>query len=174
MATADATEVVADWDYEAELGCIALETLTMLDRCRLKPDLAMLARQLPSLKRLVLARAEIRRELLAEKPFEVCPIHGDVHTGNALVRRQSGRHQPVLLDWGRARPGSPLEDVSSWLHSLGFFETEARRRHAAHRVPFGARHGAKALSQYSRRLLARKRLQRALRRSPVPFEGGMG
>jgi hypothetical protein len=35
----------------------------------------------------------------------------------------------VLLDWGRARIGAPLEDVSSWLQSLGFWEPEARRRH---------------------------------------------
>jgi aminoglycoside phosphotransferase (APT) family kinase protein len=35
----------------------------------------------------------------------------------------------VLLDWGRARLGSPLEDVSCWLQSLGTWEPEARRRH---------------------------------------------
>jgi len=35
----------------------------------------------------------------------------------------------VLLDWGRARFGSPLEDVSSWLQSVGYWEPEVRRRH---------------------------------------------
>jgi hypothetical protein len=35
----------------------------------------------------------------------------------------------VLIDWARARIGSPLEDVASWLHSLGCWEPEARRRH---------------------------------------------
>jgi carbohydrate-binding DOMON domain-containing protein len=35
----------------------------------------------------------------------------------------------VLLDWGIARLASPLEDVSSWLQSLGYWEPEARRRH---------------------------------------------
>jgi hypothetical protein len=34
-----------------------------------------------------------------------------------------------LLDWGRARLGSPLEDVSSWLQSLGYWEPEVRRAH---------------------------------------------
>ena len=31
--------------------------------------------------------------------------------------------------WARARHGSALEDVGSWLHSLGAWEPEARRRH---------------------------------------------
>src|SRR5690606_5433668 len=35
----------------------------------------------------------------------------------------------VLIDWARARIGSPLEDIASWLHSLGCWEPEARRRH---------------------------------------------
>ena len=35
----------------------------------------------------------------------------------------------MLLDWGRARLGSPLEDVSSWLQSLGYWEPAAKRRH---------------------------------------------
>jgi hypothetical protein len=46
-----------------------------------------------------------------------------------ILRRHRGRDEPVLLDWGRARIGSPLEDVSSWLQSLGVWEPEARRRH---------------------------------------------
>jgi hypothetical protein len=45
------------------------------------------------------------------------------------VRRRAGKDEPVLIDWGRARIGSPLEDVSSWLQSLGYWEPEARRRH---------------------------------------------
>jgi hypothetical protein len=35
----------------------------------------------------------------------------------------------MLIDWARARVGTPLEDVASWLHSLGCWEPEARRRH---------------------------------------------
>jgi hypothetical protein len=43
--------------------------------------------------------------------------------------REGAAERVVLLDWGRARVGSPLEDVASWLQSLGFWEPEARRRH---------------------------------------------
>jgi aminoglycoside phosphotransferase (APT) family kinase protein len=46
-----------------------------------------------------------------------------------VVRRRNCRDEPVLIDWGRARIGSPLEDVSSWLHSLAEWEPEVRRRH---------------------------------------------
>jgi hypothetical protein len=35
----------------------------------------------------------------------------------------------VPVDWARARIGSPLEDVASWLHSLGCCEPQARKRH---------------------------------------------
>ena len=35
----------------------------------------------------------------------------------------------MLIDWARARIGSALEDVASWLHSLGCWEPQARRRH---------------------------------------------
>jgi aminoglycoside phosphotransferase (APT) family kinase protein len=35
----------------------------------------------------------------------------------------------ALIDWARARVGSPLEDIASWLHSLGCWEPESRRRH---------------------------------------------
>src|SRR5205807_4140039 len=34
----------------------------------------------------------------------------------------------VLLDWARARLGSPLEDVSSWLESLAYWEPGVRRQ----------------------------------------------
>src|SRR5690606_30955587 len=65
----------------------------------------------------------------AFRPLGSSFIHGDVHPGNVLVRARAGGAQPVLIDWGRARLGSPLEDVSSWLCSLGYWEPEARRRH---------------------------------------------
>ena len=70
---------------------------------------------------------ELRRQLLAAAPFGTAVIHGDLHPGNAVLRRRRG--EVVLLDWGRTRLGSPLEDVSSWLLSLGGWEPEARRRH---------------------------------------------
>jgi aminoglycoside phosphotransferase (APT) family kinase protein len=45
------------------------------------------------------------------------------------MRRRGSGCEPVLFDWGRARVGSPLEDVSSWLQVLGRWEPEAKRRH---------------------------------------------
>ena len=67
--------------------------------------------------------------LLAAAAFRMAVLHGDVHSGNVVVRVQEGAERVVLLDWARARLGSPLEDVSSWLQSLGYWEFEARRRH---------------------------------------------
>jgi hypothetical protein len=128
-AAAEAAPEVPPWDYEAELRISAEATRIMVDRCRLNPDLSVLARGLPPLTRIVCALPRLRSQLLTERPFGCTPIHGDVHTGNALVRRRGRSDEPVLLDWGRARPASPLEDVSSWLQSLGFWEPAARRHH---------------------------------------------
>lgn len=128
-AAARAAPELPDWDYEAELRASAEATRTMVDRSRLHPDLTVLAGALPPLDRIVLALPRFRSQLLAERPFARTPIHGDVHTGNALVRRRGRGDEPVLLDWGRARAASPLEDVSSWLQSLGFWEQAARRHH---------------------------------------------
>jgi aminoglycoside phosphotransferase (APT) family kinase protein len=67
-----------------------------------------------------------------------------MHSGNVILRRTGGGTIEVrLIDWARARIGSPLEDIGSWLHSLGCWEPEARRRHdtlmraylASRRVP---------------------------------------
>ena len=46
-----------------------------------------------------------------------------------MVRKSGGQHEPVLIDWARARAGSPFEDVSSWLQSLGFWEPAVKRKH---------------------------------------------
>jgi Ser/Thr protein kinase RdoA (MazF antagonist) len=89
-------------------------------------DLLRLRRRLGPVRRVGEVLPELRRQLLALDSFGTTAIHGDAHPGNALVR--SGE-RPVLLDWGRARLGSPLEDVSSWLQSLGYWEPEAQRRH---------------------------------------------
>jgi hypothetical protein len=45
-----------------------------------------------------------------------------MHSGNVLLRDESAHPSVVLIDWGRARLGSPLEDVSSWVESLGHWE----------------------------------------------------
>lgn len=56
-------------------------------------------------------------------------INGDVHPGNVLVRSDRHGMRSVLLDWSRCRIGSPLEDVASWLQSLGCWEPAVRQRH---------------------------------------------
>jgi aminoglycoside phosphotransferase (APT) family kinase protein len=66
---------------------------------------------------------------LGLRPFGTTVLHGDVHSRNVVLRAKGGREQAVFIDWGRARLGSPLEDVSSWLESLGCWEGEVRRRH---------------------------------------------
>jgi hypothetical protein len=78
------------------------------------------------LRRIVRALPAIRRRLLAG---ETTVIHGDMHPGNVFVRSGNPDGEVVLIDWARARIGSPYEDVASWLHSLGCWEPQARRRH---------------------------------------------
>lgn len=124
-----AATMLPPWDYEAELQQLAVKTLASLEGCRRSPHLAGLARYLPALRRLLAALPAVRRQLLGFAPFGAAPLHGDVHPGNALLRKRAAGLEPVLIDWGRARVGSPLEDVSSWLQSLGYWEPEARRRH---------------------------------------------
>ena len=117
------------WDYEAELGRAAAATLEQFERAVSHDDLAWLRWARGALRRTVEALPAIRSALLNATPFGVAAIHGDVHSGNATVRVERGVERAVLLDWGRARPGSPLEDVSAWLQSLGYWEPEAKRRH---------------------------------------------
>lgn len=117
------------WDYEAELQRSARETLAFLAELPRDGDLLPLRRRLPALRRMVFALPDVRRHLLEFPRLGRTVIHGDVHPGNALVRLRNTQEWPVLLDWGRARIGSPLEDVSSWLQSLGYWEPQARRRH---------------------------------------------
>jgi Ser/Thr protein kinase RdoA (MazF antagonist) len=128
-ARVDEGSVPPLWDYEAELAASARQTLALLDALPEKGDLRPLRRRLPALRRVVAALPEMRRHLLELERLPWTVIHGDVHPGNAMIRLRSSREHPVLLDWGRARIGSPLEDVSSWLQSLGFWEPQARRRH---------------------------------------------
>jgi hypothetical protein len=120
------------WDYEIELQTAAQALLELAEGEQRNASLAPLApltRSLPALRRMVSALPAVRRQLLSFQPLGRAVIHGDVHPGNALVRRRTAHHEPVFLDWGRARLGSPLEDVSSWLQSLGCWEPEAKRRH---------------------------------------------
>ncbi|MFO7181739.1 MAG: phosphotransferase, partial [Pseudomonadota bacterium] len=117
---------LGDWDYDAELARTAAETLEHVERF---PALPGMARSRAALRRLASNAVRIRRELLSWSTLPRALVHGDVHPGNVLVRRRSGCDEPVFLDWGRARVGSPLEDVSSWLTSLGFWEPVVKSKH---------------------------------------------
>jgi Ser/Thr protein kinase RdoA (MazF antagonist) len=120
----------AEWDYEAELQRSALATVELLNTMRCSPDWSSLTkRSLRPLDRIARSLTARRAALLAYRPYGDTTIHGDVHPGNVILRRQRGENEPVLIDWGRARCGSALEDVSSWLQSLGYWEPEARKRH---------------------------------------------
>ena len=128
-ATADPVktrEILADWDYESELFERTRSAAEALETLPRDQDFAHLRQGLGSLRRIGEDLPEVRRQLLAFSPLGTAAIHGDAHPGNAMVR--SGE-RPVLLDWGRARLGSPLEDVSSWLQSLGYWEPAVKRRH---------------------------------------------
>ncbi|WP_052731770.1 phosphotransferase family protein [Devosia geojensis] len=126
--TAQSALSLTDWDYEDALATSAAETRLRLECCRHDPELAPLARHRRVLDKVVLNLPRLRNALLREAPLDQRPIHGDVHPGNAMVRKGTDR-LPVLIDWGRARLGSPLEDVSSMLQSLRFFEPNALQRH---------------------------------------------
>lgn len=121
---------LADWDYEAELRARATETGERLVQCRNDPDFVTLTRHVPTVERIIDELPRLRQMLTVAGPLRSRPIHGDVHPGNAIVRR-GGDPKPVLIDWGRARFGLPLEDVSSMLQSLRFYEPAALQRHDA-------------------------------------------
>lgn len=120
---------VAAWDYENELLAAAERTLSALEDLPRAPETRTARRGLPALRRVVRDLPALRRWLTELPGLEATVIHGDAHPGNVLLRLRRGLPEPVLLDWGRARVGSPLEDVSSWLQSLGYWEPQARRRH---------------------------------------------
>ena len=112
-----------DWDYESHLVKSAEETLAVADGVRNEVGVRYW-RRMGDLHRVVSALPKIRAALLKATTF----IHGDVHSGNVILR--ANRNGGIaFVDWARARLGSPFEDVASWLHSLGCWEPEARRRH---------------------------------------------
>lgn len=112
------------WDYERALVNSARATLDLAAIAR-NPAGDRIWRRLGDLRRLVGALPAMRSRLLSG---ERAMIHGDMHPGNVLLRGGHG-HAVALIDWGRARVGAPMEDVASWLHSLGCWEPQARRRH---------------------------------------------
>jgi aminoglycoside phosphotransferase (APT) family kinase protein len=111
------------WDYETDLARSAESTLALASDAR-DASGERLWRRVGDLRRVVAALPSIRQLLSRERTV----IHGDMHPGNVILP-VGGDPDVVLIDWARARIGSPLEDVASWLHSLGCWEPEARRRH---------------------------------------------
>ena len=113
------------WNYEDQLTWSAEETLEFAAAARDGAGRRIWGR-LGDLRRVVRALPALRRRLLRNGAIV---IHGDVHPGNVIVRSTAPQVDVVLIDWARARLGSPLEDIASWLHSLGCWEPQARRRH---------------------------------------------
>jgi Ser/Thr protein kinase RdoA (MazF antagonist) len=118
------------WNYESELQQSAVATLETLDAMRSSGEWSsLMKRAFRPLDRIATSLASRRAALLEFSPHDAVVLHGDMHPGNVILRRLHGKNRPVLFDWGRARAGSALEDVSSWLQSLGCWEPEARKRH---------------------------------------------
>lgn len=124
-----------DWDYELELQTQAARLICCLESHRAALRAAGVDLRLAVVRRLASRLSTLRQQLLAAVPLPPTFIHGDLHPGNVMILKRArgendgAEHKPILLDWGRARLGSPLEDVSSWLQSLGYWEPVARRRH---------------------------------------------
>lgn len=118
-----------EWDYEEELRLSCEEMLGILENRCWQQMLPSARQSLRSVRRMTSNLAAWRRQLLDYQPYGQTLIHGDVHSGNIVLKKSVGTHRPVLLDWGRLRVGSPLEDVSSWLQSLGYWEPQVRRYH---------------------------------------------
>jgi hypothetical protein len=118
---------LAGWDYERELSESAhstLEACRSTFRAGLRPGKRPMVR---ALERVVAALPRLRRELPGFTGTAL--LHGDAHPGNVVLTRSAAGKRLVFIDWARARIGSPLEDVSSWVHSLSLWEPEAKRRH---------------------------------------------
>lgn len=113
------------WEYDAALTASAASTLELARSAR-DAGGTRYWRRLGDLKRVVSGLPAIRSRLFASR---TTVIHGDVHPGNVILQRGHPDPRVALIDWSRARVGSPLEDVASWLHSLGCWEPQARRRH---------------------------------------------
>lgn len=116
-----------EWkEYEGALTESARETLEVVDWLS-GPEFASVTVRRTSLRRLVARLPEVRTALFEDGPLPPSLIHGDAHPGNAMVCEAG--EDAFLIDWGRTRLGSPFEDVSSWLQSLGLWEPRARQRH---------------------------------------------
>lgn len=128
LASAPIPEVIAAWEFESMLEESAQRTLAFLEEIPGHVLTYDLLRTRRAARNLVLQMPRLRSELLDTR-VGVTVLHGDVHSGNVEMVGGPGRERLVFFDWARARVGSPLEDVSSWLKSLGLWEPEAMRRH---------------------------------------------
>lgn len=118
---------LAGLDYERELRESAQSTLAEYRRAFANGVRPGNRPMLRALERFTADVPRLRRELLAFTGATL--VHGDVHTGNVILTRKGPHSRPVFIDWAKARMGSPLEDVASWVQSLAMWEPEARRRH---------------------------------------------
>lgn len=118
-----------EWAYERELTQRASALVEAVGNLPAISPLQPIRDSAPQLRRLARELPRWREWLLRLEPFGTTFIHGDVHPGNVMMRRRKRALEPVLLDWGRSRMGSPLEDVGSWLQSLGYWEPRARQKH---------------------------------------------
>lgn len=119
----------ADWDYEAALLQSAQETVDTAEALKSAiPDVPV-GPALRPLRRVAEALPSARQE--TRERFGTVTIHGDAHPGNVILRERAGKRSAIFLDWGRSRVGSPLEDVSSWLQTLRYWEPAAMQRHDA-------------------------------------------
>jgi hypothetical protein len=121
------TPALDRWDYESELDESARGTVVLYRRLFAAGFRAGSRPMTKPLERFCEALPEIRKRLTAFSGTSV--LHGDIHPGNTVIHANGSMPRAVLIDWGRARSGAPLEDVCSWLHSLGFWEPEVRRVH---------------------------------------------
>lgn len=118
--------VLRSWDYDAELLESARSTVSVYEHLQsagMRPGRPALR----VLQRLAERLPQIRRQLAAFSGTAV--LHGDAHPGNALITGTAEASRAVLLDWGRTRTGSALEDVCSWVQTLACWEPAVRRKH---------------------------------------------
>jgi aminoglycoside phosphotransferase (APT) family kinase protein len=119
--------LLSEWDYDRQLSDSAASTVDLYAHLFTSGFRVTRRPMRRALERVGMSITAMRRQAIAFTGSSL--LHGDVHPGNTVVRDGAGAPQAVLLDWGRARLGSPLEDVMSWLHSLAFREPNARRIH---------------------------------------------
>lgn len=126
-ASASPLAFAAGWDYDDSLRDSARQTLEFFRTLAGRREFERVLRRRRALETLVAELDQIRDWLRSDPHVAQCVIHGDAHPGNAIIDAES--FEPRLFDWAKYRIGSPLEDLSSWLQSLGCWEPSAKARH---------------------------------------------